>query len=32
MLGNWLLSACAYSNRQQEIMRLTESVRLIDRA
>ena len=26
---NWLLSACAYSNGQQETMRLTASVRLI---
>ena len=35
---NWLLSACAYSNRRQETMRLirsmrlTASVRLIERA
>ena len=28
---NWLLSACAYSNGQQETMRLTASVRLIER-
>ena len=25
---NWLLSACAYSTRQQENMRLTKSMRL----
>ena len=29
---NWLLSACAYSSRRQDTMRLTASVRLIKRA
>ena len=29
---NWLLSACAYNNGQQGTMRLTASVRLIERA
>ena len=28
---NWLLSACAYSNGQQETMCLTASVHLIER-
>ena len=28
---NWLLSACTYSNGQQETMHLTASVRLIER-